>query len=399
MTLVQTKLEFQKATNLTTLWSGKRSSDVTILCVDDLLDAFHLAADDDARVITLARLYYATDAWLKKAKRGVSDVNSRRTPGVYACFASVSYRLSELVEVPINLLPHWLTETFGKAMGQHGANLDITHELADYLSSAQVAKYRININGGLAYQQRWWLNSKKWVLANSSSVRDGTAEVLHKNGGANSEVLTKKEYSGYVMSQGGDLYSGPHFTPREKQSARYHSSYFGGEPILCAGEVLIKEGVIYEINNSSGHYRPGANNVSLMLEMFMIQGVRLKDLKISAIGLPAPQDAIQWMQANPTFQVAPAIHVPAGRRDSAATIIKRARDVGRGDTHMARARMIQTETNFVRQQSREKAFKLFDLHWKPTSNGGHGAFGKDKCADCKKYNEFYDDYLKKRLKL
>ncbi|MBY0411845.1 MAG: hypothetical protein K2Q97_17390, partial [Burkholderiaceae bacterium] len=326
--------------------------------MDALLDTFHLAANDNDRVIALVRLYYATDAWLKKAKRGATDVNSRRTSGVYACFASVSYRLSELVQVPINLLPNWLTETFGKAMGDHGANLDVSEGLADYLSPEQVAKYRINLNGGMAYQQQWWLNSNKWVLANSSSIRDGTEEVRKKIGGAEGNVLTNEGYSGYVMSQGGDLYSGPHFATRGgKESARYHSSYFGGEPILCAGEILIEDGVIREINNSSGHYRPGGANISMMLELLMVQGVRLAQLNVYDIVTRVTTGATAWLQAHPTFQVAPAINAPGP-----GTPLERAHAAHRGDTPLARARMLQTQSNFAKQQKRKKAFEKFDMH-------------------------------------
>ena len=395
MTIIQTKADFQNATNLKALWSGKRASDGTLQTVDALLDAFHLAANDNARVIALVRLYYATDAWLKKAERGATDVNSRRTPGVYACFASVSYRLSELVQVPINLLPNWLTETFGKAMVPHGADLDVRQELADYLSPEQVAKYRINLNGGLAYQQQWWLNSKKWVLANSSSIRDGTEEVREKIGGDAGHVLSDEGYSGYVMSQGGDLYSGPHFATRgkTKESARFHSSYFGGEPILCAGEILIEDGVIYEINNSSGHYRPGGNNISMMLELLMVQGVRLAQLEVYDMVTRTTTTATGWMQAHPTFQVAPAINAPGP-----GTPFERARAAHRGNTPLARARMLQTQSHFTKLQAREKAFKLFDVHWKPKGKGGHGPMGRVNCAECKIYENLYDEYIAKKSK-
>lgn len=395
MTTIQTKTDFQKATHLTALWSGKRSADVTLLTIDALLDAFHLATNDNARVIALVKLYYATDAWLKKAERGATDVNSRRTPGVYACFASVSYRLSELVNVPINLLPDWLTETFGKAMVAHGAHLDVGLELADYLSAEQVAKYRINLSGGRAYQQEWWLNSKKWVLANSSSIRDGTEAVRKEIGGDPSHVLSDEGYSGYVMSQGGDLYSGPHFATRgqTKESARFHSSYFGGEPVLCAGEILIEDGVIREINNSSGHYRPGGNNISMMLELLMVQGVRLAQLQVYDIVTRTTTPATAWLKANPTFQVAPAIYVPG-----AGTPYETARAAHRGDTPLARARMLQTRSNFARQQAREKAFRLFEMHWKPKAGGGHGPMGRVKCGECETYKDLYDEYIAKKSK-
>ena len=394
MTIIQKKTEFQKATHLTSLWSGKRTSDTTLLMVDTLLDVFHLMASTvDEKVIALVRLYYATDAWLKKAERGATDVNSRRTPGVYACFASVSYRLSELVQVPINLLPAWLTETFGKAMGAHGVDLDISQGLADYLSPEQVAKYRINLSGGLAYQQQWWLNRKDWVLANSSSIRDGTEEVRAKIGGHDGHVLSNEDRSGYVMSQGGDLYSGPHFTTmgKTKESARYHSSYFGGQPVLCAGEIVIEDGVIREIDNSSGHYMPGSSNISMMLELLMVQGVRLAHLQVYDMVTRATTQANQLLKARPAFQVPLTIHA-LGNPDPLAS----AYAAHRGDTPLARARMLQTQSNFARHQAREKAFKLFEVHWKTRGYGGHGPSGRSKCAECLTYIDHYDAYIEKK---
>jgi len=53
----------------------------------------------------------------------------------------------------------------------------------------------------------------------------------------------------------------------------YHSSYLGGEAVLCAGEKSrIENGVVREINNDSGHYRPSAGKSKMAVELLVMAG-------------------------------------------------------------------------------------------------------------------------------
>ena len=160
---IPSRVEFQTATDLKFVVADKRASDMVLNRIDVLIDNFHAEPSYPARAILLAKLYYATETWMKKVERSEPGVNGRRKPTVYNFYVAVVQELCILTEVPINLLPNWLSETFGKAMGQHGAELDIRDKLADYLTEVDVKRFRISFRSGIAHQQKWWTSSDKWV--------------------------------------------------------------------------------------------------------------------------------------------------------------------------------------------------------------------------------------------
>ena len=41
----------------------------------------------------------------------------------------------------------------------------------------------------------------------------------------------------------------------------HHSSFLAGEKVAAAGEIIIENGIIKEITNGSGHYRPDISYV------------------------------------------------------------------------------------------------------------------------------------------
>jgi len=62
----------------------------------------------------------------------------------------------------------------------------------------------------------------------------------------------------YVLRNDGKI-----FIEHQKRRVINHTSFGLGFSILSAGEVLIKQGKVYELNEDSGHYRP-KNRVQLM---------------------------------------------------------------------------------------------------------------------------------------
>lgn len=186
-------------------------------------------------------------------------------------------------------------------------------------------------------------------LADSSLIKEGT-KALQKASGSD-DIVIRDGYSGYVMSQGGDLYSGPHFAPANDKTevARYHSSYFNGEPILCAGDVKIVDGVIVEISNRSGHYRPPPEKLSMAVEMLAVQGVSLARLFVSSEA--ALMTAANWLATYPAYAMVPHINT-AGK----GTGHERALVAGRGDTPLSRALLLQTRSRHARHMRKVAAF-------------------------------------------
>lgn len=56
-----------------------------------------------------------------------------------------------------------------------------------------------------------------------------------------------------------------------------HSSCIAGAPLMFAGEILIKKGVIYGMTDQSGHYLPGPESLTRALQYFEGQGVSLEN--------------------------------------------------------------------------------------------------------------------------
>lgn len=90
------------------------------------------------------------------------------------------------------------------------------------------------------------VDSKGNLIDTSGSIsilEDGTPDVT--------------DYAIFVMSEKGQLY----LSKSRKVGEFHHSSFLAGKPVAAAGEMIIKKGVIIEINNASGHYKPSLDFV------------------------------------------------------------------------------------------------------------------------------------------
>ena len=75
-------------------------------------------------------------------------------------------------------------------------------------------------------------------------------------------------YGIFAMDACGRIYlSYHHFTEF------HHSSFLAGAPIASAGEMLIVDGQLLELNNSSGHYRPPVSISNQVVEQLKLLGV------------------------------------------------------------------------------------------------------------------------------
>ena len=66
----------------------------------------------------------------------------------------------------------------------------------------------------------------------------------------------------YVVDTQGNFYVAMH----EKPGRFHHSTLVGGEPVLAAGEIVVRNGKVVEISNASGHYKPHVNNLRWMVD-------------------------------------------------------------------------------------------------------------------------------------
>jgi hypothetical protein len=77
---------------------------------------------------------------------------------------------------------------------------------------------------------------------------------------------------GFVLTKNNRLYVSEHHqigtTAQGGQAGFYHSAYTSGDPVLCSGEIQLRNGVPTQISNSSGHYRPSPNQLRYVLNLF-----------------------------------------------------------------------------------------------------------------------------------
>ncbi len=61
----------------------------------------------------------------------------------------------------------------------------------------------------------------------------------------------------YVMSEKGEI-----FISKQNEIGKFHhSSFLAGEKVAAAGDIVIEKGIIKQISNYSGHYRPSLEQV------------------------------------------------------------------------------------------------------------------------------------------
>ncbi len=65
-----------------------------------------------------------------------------------------------------------------------------------------------------------------------------------------------------------------------------HSSIFKGDPVLCAGNIYARKGVITKIDNGSGHYKPKPSHLKKACEWIWARAGKKKGM---------PSDAEVWV--------------------------------------------------------------------------------------------------------
>lgn len=80
----------------------------------------------------------------------------------------------------------------------------------------------------------------------------------------------------FVIGRDGHMYIGSHDIGRF-----HHSSFFAGQPVLCAGEIITdSEGKLIEITDKSGHYNPKNPHLLNALSFLEKQGVNLSEVTL-----------------------------------------------------------------------------------------------------------------------
>ncbi len=357
-TQLPTAQQFKKDSNILL---ANRNQDKVLIELDRLLAVYPTlsgATPYQTRIkqqMTLAKLWFTCDYWLKIVDGGKryaesANMNASRRPVVYELYKAIVDTLVNRTTIPVNKLPEWLELTFGRGMDVHGVETD-SGGRAKYLTPEDLKRYRLHFRSGLAYQEQWWDNSGELIRAESthSLMAEKADEAAHREG-----------LSGYAVSLGRDFYLAPHFVSGKESF--FHSSYLGGQAVLCAGTMKIVNGEVLLITNSSGHYRPTDSHLALAVEALYSVGVPLDRLRVR--GFTNAECSGEEFLLRVTFDLNDLQAKELNRELARLALYKKAGDLGR-KTMAEKSRIIRELV----------------LHIK-TEHGGKKNF---KCLHCKRY--------------
>lgn len=275
-----------------------RRNDVVLARIDDLVEHIHSTKSTADRFIFLSDLYFTTDYWLKTFPTN-SLMEKGREKAVHALFTRAAFDLCEAFECTINGLPRELELMWGREMSAAGVQKDLVNNHAEYITRNEAAKFKVYFKSGRAYQYPWWNPSAQWkrVLAESRFAFDQQAFVLaSRKPGA----YPNHDYGFFILTMGRDLYMTKHRAGGDDNPGFFHSSYTGGEPIACAGTMLIRAGVIERIRFDSGHYQPHANSARNLVMALRMRGVPLDTVAFEDFnGYPLGYDAAKGAAQDP----------------------------------------------------------------------------------------------------
>lgn len=161
----------------------------------------------------------------------------------------------------------------------HAGNQVDETDLMGVLDFVQDAKKRSGLQKNLVYLQKRERLSYRLQL-----WQDG---LFHRAGQDFPHASPTNEHELYAMDDMELLYSA---NQPAKGGTFHHSSFLSGKPVLCAGELEIRNGKLLYIDNGSGHYRPNTQQLLNCLDVLDRRyGVDLVQVQIADHSQPQAQ--------------------------------------------------------------------------------------------------------------
>ena len=171
------------------------------------------------------------------------------------------------------------------ALTHHGSHLDEilfkdTQRNIKYFKDARALGFRLEISGGKIYQRDMRRPGKfKLMDTTSPEYRDANINPCYSDEPHVRDDSSKDGVTGYAMLSNRQIYATMHSADPTAGSV-FHSAYSAGNEILCSGTLGIKQGVLTYIDNSSGHYKPTAEQLSLCIQSLRTSGVDISNLTV-----------------------------------------------------------------------------------------------------------------------
>lgn len=275
--------EWKHKSSVGNMFKPRRAADRVLTAIDSLVAAM------SARVgvpYLLAELFYVTKFWNNNHMRDPKMDDRRRGPVMQLNMYALN-RLASIHRVGPGGLHAVLTRIYGTGLDQvGGVEKDArSSNQGRYLSVSQREQYRVIFKSGLAYGYDC-LHSAPADLARP-------VEPIHTQMYAKSVPSMDDRTdtgAGYVLSMSREFYIAPFCRiggddPNVKSKyVTFHSNFMAGKPVQTAGMIEIKKGVVTNIDNLSGHYKPVDKALSLAVSHLQLAGMDLKKITVNTLG-------------------------------------------------------------------------------------------------------------------
>lgn len=139
-----------------------------------------------------------------------------------------------------------------------------------------VLRERVDANGNTVPGKTYYLKTDKRREPYRGFIRDGKlydskGDLFSSNLSEDGEVLR----SNFVIDKNGNLF----LHPRPEAGKIHHSTLVAGEDVFSAGELVVKDGVVLEIINRSGHYKPDEVHFYQGIYLMMKNGLDFSKLE------------------------------------------------------------------------------------------------------------------------
>ncbi len=224
----------------------------------------------------LIDLFLSINYWFAERKDRPGRVHEGRLPAMRALFAFVVDQLKPLMATSSDSNPtamsigKTIAEMTAVSMDSHGYVADSDFNMRAF-SKEQLRQYRLEFNGGLAYQIEWWRPRPLRWSAPADSARFAPNGPRLANAGRPTPNAAP-----FIM----DLKRRIYMTHHDRDAGIFHSSYNNGSPVVMAGTIVIVKGKITTVRLDSGHYAPGVDNLPAFLMALRMYGVNLRDIRL-----------------------------------------------------------------------------------------------------------------------
>jgi hypothetical protein len=292
--------QFQKDTSIT---FAIRSHDRILKHIDWLLERYEARSrnvtqyEHSKRLVILCDLFFTCKFWIKSFVEKRPAMKAERHAAVHALFGATVRQLADWLKCPSADVGKKIHDIYGRSLSIDGVNVDEVEQSAAYYTEAERQVYRLWFRGGVAYQYQWWVNPLPVMTRVPADSRHACGEIIHRPGAGDS----LPDFGGFVMTEDREVFMSKHEVAPEGGVGIFHSAYTRGNPVVMAGTMLIKAGVIKAIRSDSGHYHPTQQNMAALLQGLSMYGVNLRRVAVMDYDTKPLGNAVDFLTSRMTW--------------------------------------------------------------------------------------------------